>query len=453
MTCAEPLQPMYDFSVAPAPVSLYSGKAELRVGGQSDAGTGEVQLHFLPTPRIKIAGNFQQPSTALQSIAWVLSNEDASSFLLDGQKIEGWATDRKLHCVAPGALEVHWNPSSEPLCVIDDAQAKTTVATIFHLFNFIDFRGGGLNAIAAPAGRHQAVLQHAEWRVIIQSLGKTETADACKRIGVEGGSFLTHVGKLERVDGNSFSADDSQVQRLLLANFLSFVTGNKCWPVCGVGLDVDGGRAWETWCSPRSGRSVDSWFDQFKTCQIEILFPLFARRWTQSDEWRDCLRAVIYWYVQVNTDGRSTGIDAAIILAQAALERLAHHHLVVDRKMISHKGFDDLRVSDRMRLLFSSLGIPNVITATTPEIQKAAKGFKWADAPHALTDIRNELVHPISRKQVSACMLDGWRLSLWYLELSILAMCGYDGTYTNRLTAKYAGQSEDVPWKAKRGQE
>lgn len=63
-----------------------------------------------------------------------------------------------------------------------------------------------------------------------------------------------------------------------------------------------------------------------------------------------------------------------------------------------------------------------------------------------MTDIRNELVHPVSKKQVADCFFDAWKLSLWYLELSVLALCGYDDAYTSRLTAKYVTESEKVPW-------
>ncbi|KOF52774.1 hypothetical protein AD428_18035 [Achromobacter sp. DMS1] len=58
----------------------------------------------------------------------------------------------------------------------------------------------------------------------------------------------------------------------------------------------------------------------------------------------------------------------------------------------------------------------------------------------------NKLVHPVSKKQVADCFFDAWKLSLWYLELSVLALCGYDDAYTSRLTAKYVTESEKVPW-------
>lgn len=68
------------------------------------------------------------------------------------------------------------------------------------------------------------------------------------------------------------------------------------------------------------------------------------------------------------------------------------------------------------------------------------------DAPHAITDIRNSLVHPVSKKDVRNCYIEAWKLSLWYLELSVLALCGYDGIYTCRLTATYVTDSKKVPW-------
>jgi hypothetical protein len=213
-----------------------------------------------------------------------------------------------------------------------------------------------------------------------------------------------------------------------------------------VGFDAAGEKTWENFASPRISNPPYSWFNRFEANQAELLFPLFVNRWQQSKEWKDCLRSAIYWYVQANTRGGSPSIDAAIILAQSALERLAYHHLVVDKKMLSSEGFNQLKVSDQLRLLFSSLSLPLAIGAATPEIQKIASKFKWVDAPYALTDIRNELVHPIKKKQVSSCFVDAWKLSLWYLELSILALCGYDDTYTSRLTAKYTTQSETVPW-------
>jgi hypothetical protein len=434
------LQPAFDFASAPDPVSLLQGTAVLDLAGDEQSGPAEVLLRFLPSPRIIIHAIVQ--GTEESARHWFLNDPDIRSFALNGQAIEGFLTTWRAN--AEG-LELDWCPSSEPI-VFGDMASQTSVAALFHLFNFPDFRGGQHQASNAPAGCSLMVLDSDDWRISLQSLADNATQQAWKRIKEEGGCFPTHVAKLERKDGKPFAGDEAIEQRWLLANFLSFTRGARCSTVCEVGLDSAGAKTWEAFASPPYGIPPYSWFTPFKASQAEILFPLFAKRWQQSEEWKGCLRAAIYWYTQANTSGGSPSIDAAIILAHAALERLAHHHLVVDRKMISAGGLDQLKASDRLRLLFSSLNIPIEIGTATPDIQKAAPTFKWLDSPHAMTDIRNELVHPVSRKQVDACIVDAWKLFLWYLELSVLALCGYDDAYTSRLTAKYATQSEKVPW-------
>lgn len=440
MSRLEPLLPAYDFSPAPEPVSLLRGAVEVGLGDDRLSGTADLLLRFLPCPRVVVHANVQ--GTPQSSLPFLFDSPDDLSLSFNGQRIEGFGGRWKANA---DTLDLDWHPQCKPV-VLCDMQSKTSVSAILHLFNFPDFRGGQHQSTAAPAGCTILVLESEEWRVSLQSLPKNATHSAWERIKDEGGCFLTHVAKLEREDGMPFSGEEAREQRLLLTNFLSFTKGGRCSTVCEVGRDAAGEKTWEMFSSPHISNPPCSWFNPFNASQAEILFPLFAKRWQQSDEWRDCLRSAIYWYVQANTSGGSPGIDAALILAQSALERLAHHHLVVDKKMISPEGLDRLKASDRLRLLFSSLNLPIGIGAATPEIQKVASSFKWVDAPHAMTDIRNELVHPVSKKQVADCFFDAWKLSLWYLELSLLALCGYDDTYTSRLTAKCVTESERVPW-------
>lgn len=445
MSRPEPLQPAYDFSSAPEPVSLLKGVVEVDLGNGRLAGTADLLLRFLPSSHMILHASV--PGAA-ELVPLFFFNEPANlSLSFNGQRIEGFCGRRSLN-VNADSLELDWHPKSEPV-VLGNTQSKTSVAAILHLFNLRDFRGGQHQATAAPPGCAMVVLESEEWRTSLQSLPNNATYQAWERIRDEGGCLLTHVAKLERKDGEPFSGEEACEQCFLLTNFLSFTNGGRCSTVCEVGLNAAGEKIWETFASPRINDSAYSWFNPSKASQAEFLFPLFAKRWQQSEEWKDSLRSAIYWYAQANTSGGVPGIDAAIILAQSALERLAHHHLVVDRKMISPEGLDRLKASDRLRLLFSSLNLPVKIDAATPDIQKVASSFKWVDAPHAITDIRNELVHPVSKKEVADCFLDAWRLSLWYLELSVLALCGYDDTYTSRLTAKYRTESEKVPWRKK----
>jgi hypothetical protein len=143
------------------------------------------------------------------------------------------------------------------------------------------------------------------------------------------------------------------------------------------------------------------------------------------------------------------GVDAGIILAQTALERLAWAHCVEDRKVVSQEAFKPrgLSAADRLRMLTSTLGIPVEI----PKTMKALcgrRGTKWADIPDAITAIRNALVHPYEEKSPpTGAYYDGWRLSMWLLDLVLLCLCNHNGEYGNRIAdPRYAGLVERVPW-------
>jgi hypothetical protein len=172
------------------------------------------------------------------------------------------------------------------------------------------------------------------------------------------------------------------------------------------------------------------------------------KRWG-NDDWREALHEVIYWYLNANNSSR--GIDAGIILTQAAMERMSYEYAVKDRMLLTVEGFKDLRASDKYRLLFSSVGIPLDIPAETPELRRLAgtAQMKWLDTPHALTEIRNSLVHPEHKRrgQLRSAYYQAWNLGLWSLEMSILAICGYYGMYGNRRKSRFVGQIENVPWK------
>jgi hypothetical protein len=434
------VQPCFDFSATPSPTRLFKGKVKLVWKGSEYQGGGEVLLQFLPTPRVVIDARVEAPFDF--SMLWTFGEPDDLEFYLEGRRIEGFSGRRS---AGDGILSLAWNPQIQPL-EWGDSKAAVLAVVVSHLFNFPDFKRGGSPIAEVPEGCKQLVLRSCGWRIAIQSLpGKATTKEAWDRIREEGGCQLTHVAKVERDDGSIFLVEDAKQQIMMLTQFLSLVKGSSIWAVCDVGLDANGSRVWESWCAPRLGDPPYSWPDWFRGDQVEGLFPLFVTRWNQSEAWRDCLRHAIYWYTQANTGSGQPGIDSALILVQAALERLSHHRMVVDRVMISSDGFRKLNASDKLRMLLSGLGIPIEIPTSTPKIRDAARRRHWCDAPHAVTEIRNALVHPERKERTAGCYFEAWQLSLWYLELSILAMCGYEGSYRSRLNL---GRVEDVPWKA-----
>lgn len=437
--------PAFEFGELNQSVMLAKDTVVIEVDGNTYTGNGEVRLDLLPRAHVHVYGNFQGISSAIV-LNCMVDQKKISLLLFGGTAIPGFRLDIGGD-VNQQTMTLKWSPKSEPIIGVGD-DSMPIKRVVFHLFNFKDILGVRRSSEQSESTTH--AIEHVDlvsdsWKVELRSLVKT--SDRFKKLKAEGGYALTHIGCLRKTDGSDFSGKEAAEKLHALRFFLSFAKGIWCEPVCAVDFDESDNRVWESWSSPReSWHSPMSWFDSHHCAQLINLFSGFMMRWN-DENWREALHEVIYWYLNANYSPR--GIDAGIILTQAAIERLSYEYAVKDKKLIEAKGFKDLRASDKFRLLFSSLDIPIDISTAVPELEKLAKQFNWLDAPHTLTEVRNSLVHPEHKRrgQFDSAIYETWNLGLWYLELSLLRICGYSVTYSNRLGSRWVGQVEDVPWK------
>lgn len=128
--------------------------------------------------------------------------------------------------------------------------------------------------------------------------------------------------------------------------------------------------------------------------------------------------------------------------------RLAYTYLVNRRSILTRNAFRKARAADNLRQMFMELGIPVAIPAGCTTLNRLnddpAVPLDWDDLPHALTSVRNSLVHPepSNREHFAAAYYDAWRVGLWSLEMSILGVWGYRGTHCSRID----GRVMPVPW-------
>lgn len=441
------LEPAFDFNTCESSVLLNQGRAEMRFDGNTYTGNGEVRLDLLPRGRLHLYGKFQGVPLADAPMLRT-GQKTISRFSINSHQVEGFAVDIGGEATAQ-EVTIKWCPSSRAVVGVGD-ESTQMIRVVFHLFNFVELFG--TRRSIEQSGTTMNAIEHVdlaygEWGVELKSL--FATTGNIKVLKAKGGYRLTHVGSLEKADGTPFSGKDADDYLKALRFFLSFAKGGWCEPICAVGYDASGNHVWECWSSPREPWHTPlSWFDPHNSSQLAVLFPGFMTRW-ENDDWRETLQEVIYWYLNANHSSR--GIDAGIILTQAAIERLSYEFAVKDRRLLTVNGFKGLWASDKFRLLFSSLGLPLEIPTETPELQNlATKGeMNWLDAPQALAEIRNSLVHPEHKRrgQFGKVYYEAWNLTLWYLEMSVLDICGYSGTYGNRLKQRWVGEVEDVPWK------
>jgi hypothetical protein len=433
------LQPCYDFFKPNERILLAQTKASVVYQGKIYEGNADVRLELAPDAGIYIRASLA--SLPLYPL-------DLEVLTVGGTDVPGFVVSQTIP--VNGKVDFVWCPREEPVIGLGDRNTSIN-SVVFHLFNYKDLFGtrGSVEHVGnLDHTIHHVDLNAAGWNIEIKSMVTTQ--DTLKDLREMGGYGLTHIGCLKKEDNSSFDGKSAGKMLSALQFFLSFSKGMWCNPCLAVGFDDKENRVWEAWSSPQGHwASPISWFDPHHCDEMANLFPGFIARW-ENEDWQKALQEVIYWYLSSNcsTLGRGIGIDAGIILTQAAIERLSFEYAVRHKRLIEAEGFKNLRASDKFRLLFSSLNIPIDIPASLPELQKLAGQFKWLDAPYVITDIRNSLVHPEHKRRdrFDLAFYPVWDLGQWYLELALLRIFDYSGTYGNRLIKRHVGQVETVPW-------
>lgn len=259
-----------------------------------------------------------------------------------------------------------------------------------------------------------------------------------KELKRQGGYAVTHVGTAERLDGKTFSTSDAEHLLNALRPYLSFARGGFSCPILPKGLGRNGGIVWEQWGAGPvlSFGYTPSWFDRAHGHLLSEVFPGF---WSlfNDPQWANTIQSVLYWYLRSNAHGRGAGVDGGLILTQAGLERLAYSCLGNAGGTAAH----------RIRTMLEVRKIDTAIPKTCRTLRALAARYGWEDGPHALTEVRNQLVHPDARgKSVSGSYFEAWNLAQAYVELILLALFEHQGLYGDRLTQEWQGQVVNVPW-------
>ena len=300
----------------------------------------------------------------------------------------------------------------------------------------------------------EMTLEAGDWHVELRRTNQ-EHRSIDERIESDGAK-ITHSGTVRRISGAHFRSDEVQDVLSALGMFLSFVAG--WWVGIGFvrGKNSKGNLGWQQWGLSRTqpkDTARHSWYHWKLADMLGQVFPGFVRL-LQHPTWQAPLGSILYWYNRSNS--MAAGVDGSIILTQAAFELLAWHVLVQDSSLLSEENFHALNAEGQIRVLLGHLGIPLAVPSGLVELIKIGKGFNWLCGPQALVAIRNQLVHP-AKKRGKAHQARGypyfeaWLLGQRLLELCILRLCRYDGSYIDRTETRGFPEPTPVPWRAEGG--
>ncbi len=326
-------------------------------------------------------------------------------------------------------------PVTQPCVVMDKKRPLRSVE--FSILNFRQFFGQHDQWIEMNEEiqrRGAARLQAGPWVVNVTAVPNLDKVR--KVLKADGGCAVTHTGLITHSDGGTFSVKDVSDLLSGLRAFLSFARGASCGIANVEGRDRSGELSWLQWGSQhvKAWDNTRSWLTRVDGGDgLTKMFPGFWKWFTKGATWRESIARSIDWYLNSNESAMHVGI----ILTQAALERLSFQSLGRTRRRNEPAG-------EFISQALESLELEVRIPPSCPKLEELRRVNNWKDAPNTLVKIRNDLVHP-KKKHGNISLpahYEAWNLGQWHIELILLKLFDYQGSYRNRLTQK----REPVPW-------
>jgi hypothetical protein len=355
--------------------------------------------------------------------------------------------DRRLRTPEEGEGSVS---QRAPFRGIDIGVRRRTRSVRFLVLNYHDVNGSPVRFPdgSTTAGRVQITADG--WRLILDPVHPRR--DIFNRLREDGGIAVTQVGELSRMDGDDFDPRDALDVLECFHYLLWFSRGTSCAVLLPVGFDRHGNAIWSHWQEAWVERftTLPSWFDYRLRAgtQLGDLFPLFLSLW-RNPCYNSALRIALRNYLDANDP---KPIESSIALAQLALESLAYAHLIIaghDPSAWGRYVHANVTLRRLLQLLHVPIRIPNQVRSL-----RHLRPARWSvqdpwDGPSAVTFLRNDAMHGErgSPRPTGRNWFDGWQLGCWYVEMTVLALCGYRGTYVSRLSSdSLRATVHRVPW-------
>lgn len=280
----------------------------------------------------------------------------------------------------------------------------------FHITNFLQFTGGTFWSIDSEEDSEQIrfpkawvdplnefILEGEHWRFFIATLDHQHHLEP--KLRSSGGYGLTHICRAERIDEQLFEISDVDQALEMLAYYLSFARGIWISPVLVHGYDAEDNEVLQVWENARY--KADLWHNQYAWFEPDSddfsrRYRPFVKRWLDP-EWHDTFKQSIEWFIEGFK--QSGGPATAIMVQQAALERIAWSLIVNDKKFIKPDPFKKLLAAEKLRLL---AGILDIHWQTWEDNFKELKSIAFSsntDILDVAVSVRNQITHPPSYKE------------------------------------------------------
>jgi hypothetical protein len=324
---------------------------------------------------------------------------------------------------------------------------------LFSVPNLREFMGNGIKSkIDSRSTLWRGRIKLENEKYIINIDKEKDYKNLKNQLVAKGGYILMYRGELKSKKG-SISFEETKNLFHCLDTFLTFLNGRRTSAIAINGIFEKESK----WCDYTNYyvdqyKNVESWTQSHSIAGIDGLWKNFSKIWEKEED-RDFLTSAIHWYVEANNN--SGFAEGSIIMAQTALELIYNWWIIERKEMILGKDAESINAANKIRLLISQLDIGYKIPKAFNKLEEFQKGeTQILDGPDAVVQIRNAIVHSQQEKRKklssihSRAKYEALQLCIWYIELSLLKILGYNQKYYNRTSNEMVRvkSEEDLPW-------
>jgi hypothetical protein len=420
------------------PHRVYDGELKISDGDQEVFGTGYLQFLWLPNPRAVLEADIdlKNPHDRLKAPMLHISGYEPVQLIITNTKNVGSQETTHIE----GIL-------SRPLWPLEFSIGMKEVW--FTLTNFHYYIGSSVrpNANKFSAQTRRWTINSDKYEITIDlAEGYKEIIEGTKK---DGGFGRTHFGRIRSAQGESLNRLDIETLNTILFYYFGFARGFWVGPVLPYIERVNERYIVYGPFRITAWQSAGSWFPNNKPNEYGNTFQEFHRLMKDS-VWEVGIRHTIDWYVDANT---ADTLESSIAKAQVALELLAWLILVDRRKVKSSTQYRKDGAATNLGDLLSLFGISTDFPSHLLTLKNITSSWGATNGVDAFVKVRNQIIHSTKkgRGQLSALgtpgKLEAKQLGLQYIELCLLAVMKYKGTYEDRtILNRWKGQDIKVPW-------
>jgi len=421
------------------PILIFSGELLLTSDRKTLRGLGNVSFSWMPNPRIVFRGDFSGDSGVdiMENLSLSIDRHEPAEALISKASYKSSSSKTEVN----GILNEPLRPQ------LPDGGFREIR---FLLTNFSSYFGDPVRlsskSLAMAKSRWRLSLDGHDIAIDLTEQHK-EVADNVK---ANGGFGITNIGRVSKTDGALLTMDDFETLSDSLRYFLGLCRGFWVGPVLPF-ADIDGKPLFffapsrlTTW------QNAETWFPSLKPKEAGTAFNRFHQL-LQDPDWGEGLRHATEWYVVANT---ADTLESSIVKTQVGLELLAWMVLVDRYEYKSKTQYRHDGAAKNLKDLLTVFRIPVAYPEHLEHLRRGTTAWSADNGVDAIVKVRNHIMHSTSvkRKELAAlgkmAKLEAKHLGLQYLELSFLAIIGYNGAYSDRTKFnRILGQDQVVPWR------